>query len=83
MNATAVTLRDKLHQFINSAEERKIEALYVMFEEEIEIKATDEFTLTAKEIEDLDKQRENYLSGKSKTYNWEEVETELMASISK
>lgn len=83
MSTTTVILRDKLHQFIDSAEERKIQALYVMFEEEIEIKAIDEFKLTANEIEGLDKQRENYLAGKSKTYNWEEVETELMASIKK
>jgi len=83
MNATTIILRDKLHQFIDSVEERKIQALYIMFEEEIEIKSIDEFSLTAKEIEDLDKQRENYLLGKSKTYSWEEIETELMASINK
>ena len=83
MNATTIILRDKLHQFIDSVEERKIQALYIMFEEEIEIKSIDEFSLTAKEIENLGKQRENYLSGKSKTYSWEEIEKELMPSINK
>ncbi len=57
--------------------------MYVMFEEEIETKTATQFELTAKEIEALDIQRENYLANKSKTYNWEEVEAELMASIKK
>ena len=79
---TAV-LRDKLHQFIDTVDEKKVQAMYVMFEEEIKTKTTTNFKLSAKEIEALDIQRENYLAGKSKTYNWEEVETELMASIKK
>lgn len=83
MSTTSVILRDKLHQFIDNAEERKIQALYVMFEEEIEINAINEFKLTDKEIEGLEKQRENYLAGKSKMYDWQEVENDLMASIKK
>ena len=83
MITSTVVLRDKLHQFIDTVDEKKVKAMYVMFEEEIETKTTSLFKLSAKEIEALDIQRENYLTGKSKTYNWEEVETELMASIKK
>jgi hypothetical protein len=83
MSTAIKTIREKLHQYIDTAEERKIQAIYVMLEDEISIKAIDDFKLIAEEIEGLDKQRENYLAGKSKTYNWEEVETELMASIKK
>ena len=54
-----------------------------MFEEEIETKTNSNFNLSAKEIEALDIQRENYLASKSKTYNWDEVKAELMASIKK
>jgi hypothetical protein len=83
MITSTVVLRDKLHQFIDSVDEKKVQAMYVMFEEEIETKTTSNFSLLAKEIEALDMQRENYLASKSKTYNWDEVEAELMASIKK
>ena len=83
MTTSTVVLRDKLHQFIDTVDEKKVKAMYVMFEEEIETKTATQFELTAKEIEALDIQRKNYLAGKSKTYNWEEVEAELMASIKK
>jgi hypothetical protein len=83
MITSTVVLRDKLHQFIDSVDEKKVQAMYVMFEEEIETKTTSNFSLSAKEIEALDMQRENYLASKSKTYNWDEVEAELMASIKK
>lgn len=83
MTTSTVVLRDKLHQFIDSVDEKKVQAMYVMFEEEIETKANSNFNLSAKEIEALDIQRENYLASKSKTYNWDEVEAELMASIKK
>jgi hypothetical protein len=83
MTTSTIVIRDKLHQFIDTVDEKKVQAMYVMFEEEIETKTASQFELTAKEIEALDKQRENYLAGKSKTYNWEEIETELMESINK
>ncbi len=83
MTTSTVVLRDKLHQFIDSVDEKKVQAMYVMFEEEIETKTNSNFNLSAKEIEALDIQRENYLASKSKTYNWDEVKAELMASIKK
>ncbi|MBK9633715.1 MAG: hypothetical protein IPO64_04150 [Bacteroidetes bacterium] len=83
MITSTVVLRDKLHQFIDSVDEKKVQAMYVMFEEEIETKTNSNFNLSAKEIEALDIQRENYLASKSKTYNWDEVNAELMASIKK
>ncbi|MBK8673812.1 MAG: hypothetical protein IPN93_12825 [Bacteroidetes bacterium] len=83
MITSTVVLRDKLHQFIDSVDEKKVQAMYVMFEEEIETKTNSNFNLSAKEIEALDIQRENYLASKSKTYNWDEVKAELMASIKK
>ena len=83
MTTSTVVLRDKLHQFIDSVDEKKVQAMYVMFEEEIETKTNSNFNLSAKEIEALDIQRENYLASKSKTYNWDEVNAELMASIKK
>ena len=40
------TIRQKLHQFIETAEEKKVKAIYALFEDEIaqdELEYTDEF----------------------------------------
>jgi hypothetical protein len=60
MNMTTVALRQKLHQFIDAIEEKKIKAIYTLFENEIEqseIEYTDEFKA------DLDKRIEYYRNG--------------------
>lgn len=45
MSIAITTVREKLHQYIDTAEERKVQAIYVMLEEEIEFEEdyTDEF----------------------------------------
>lgn len=45
MKIATATIREKLHQYIDTAEERKVQAIYVMLEEEIEYEEdyTDEF----------------------------------------
>lgn len=83
MSESEVLLRDKLHQFIDNLEVEKIQEMYLMFEEEIEVKISSQFKLTEAEISDLDKQRENYLNGNAKVHTWNEVETELRAILKK
>lgn len=45
MNTVSTTLKEKLHQYIDTAEERKLQAIYIMVEDEIECDEdyTDEF----------------------------------------
>lgn len=46
MSQSSVILREKLHHFIDSVEEKKLKAMYVIFEDEIEEQEdiyTDEF----------------------------------------
>jgi hypothetical protein len=43
MTAQSLTIRKKLHQFIDTVEEKKLKAMYVIFEEEIESEYSDEF----------------------------------------
>lgn len=45
MNIEAATIKEKLHQYIDTAEERKLQAMYIMLEDEIEYEEdyTDEF----------------------------------------
>jgi hypothetical protein len=45
MNTIVSTIKEKLHHYIDMAEERKLQAIYIMLEEEIEREEiyTDEF----------------------------------------
>ena len=57
---TTVALRQKLHQFIDTIEEKKIKAIYTLFENEIEqseVVYTDEFKA------ELDRRVEYYKNG--------------------
>lgn len=43
MTAQSLAIRKKLHQFIDTVEEKKLKAMYTIFEDEIENYYTDEF----------------------------------------
>jgi hypothetical protein len=64
-------LRDKLHQYIDVADEEKLKAIYILLEGEIE------WHYTSQEIEMLHKRRENHLKGNSKSYGAEESINEV------
>jgi hypothetical protein len=60
---TTTTIRKRLHNFLESANERKIKALYVMVEHEInnnEVEYSEELKV------ELDRRVDNYNTGKSK-----------------
>ena len=63
---TATSLRDKLHQYIDVADEQKLQAIYVLLEDEID------WNYTSEEIGMLHQRRENHLKGVSKSYAVEE-----------
>lgn len=66
-------LRNKLHEYINIADDRKIEAIYTILEEEIEQHYIyDEETLAM-----LYARRENHLKGISKSFTLEESLAEI------
>ena len=64
---TAV-LRDKLHEYIHRADERKLSAIYVFVEDELEEK----FSYDSETISMLHERRNNHISGASKSYTAEE-----------
>ena len=75
MNMTTVALRQKLHKFIDSIEEKKVKAIYTLFENEIEqseVEYSDEFKA------ELDKRVEFYLNG-GKTVSPTEMKKRIKA----
>ena len=58
-------VRQKLHQFIDSIENNKAEAIYTLFEAEINP------DLQRKKL--VQSERESYLDNEGKSYSWEEV----------
>jgi hypothetical protein len=45
MNSITTSIKEKLHKYIDNAEERKLQAIYIMLEDEIELQGgySDEF----------------------------------------
>lgn len=58
-------IRQKLHQFIDAIEDKKAEAIYTLFEDEIDIDAYRKKLIQA--------ERENYLLGNGNSCSWDEV----------
>ena len=58
-------IRTKLHHFIDSIENKKVEAIYTIFENEIDLDSL------RKKI--IFQERENYLNGKGKSFSWADV----------
>ncbi len=60
-----VNIRKKLHQFIDTLEEKKAEAIYTLFENEIDIDAQRKKLIWA--------EREKYFRGEGNSHSWNEV----------
>ncbi|MGI8583513.1 MAG: hypothetical protein ACR2KX_15045 [Chitinophagaceae bacterium] len=58
-------IRKKLHQFIDIIEDKKVEAIYTLFENEIDAE-TQRKNLILQE-------RKKYINGEGKSYSWNEV----------
>ncbi len=63
-------IRQKLHHYIETAQPKKVKAIYAIFEEEIkgdDVVWTDEF------VTELNKRVSDFENGKVKGRSWEEV----------
>lgn len=63
-------IRQKLHQFIDTIEDKKAEAIYLLFENEID---TD-----AQRLKLINAERERYLNNEGKSFSWDEVKEMAM-----
>jgi hypothetical protein len=67
---TTAAIRKKLVDYLQTADEKKIKAIYTMVEDEINIIEND---WDDNFFEELKKRSKSYSSGTAKTYTWEET----------
>ena len=68
-------IREKLHTYIDSADNKKLKGLYMLMEEEVIISGTPEITDAQKKI--LDERMEQHVNGKDKSQSWEKVHSDI------
>ncbi len=68
---TTTLIRKKLISYLENADEKKVKAVYTIFEDEINEENL--FKLSEEHIKILDNEKQKHLSGKSKSYSWEDA----------
>lgn len=62
---TTINIRERLHQFTDTIEDKKVAAIYTLLEDEIEPDAQRKKLIMA--------ERKRYLKGEGKSYAWEDI----------
>lgn len=74
---TTAVKRQKLQSFIETVDDKKVKALYMMFEEEIEY----DHWKDKEFIAEMEKRSADFKAGKTETKSWEEVKSRLLAKL--
>ena len=74
-------LKQKLHRYIEIANEKKLKAIYTMVEEEIE--ETTDLWHDKEFVAELERREKEYLNGTGKTHSLQEAETRARQAIKK
>jgi len=70
---TLAAAKQKLHDYIDHADSKKVKAILALLESETE----PEYELSEAEWKELDSRWEEYLTGKTKSYTLEESKTRI------
>jgi hypothetical protein len=73
MNTTVI--KEKLHSYIESGDDKLLKLMFAVAKEYTE--DDDNYEFTEDEIKIFEERRKARLSGKSKTYNWEETKRKI------
>ena len=76
---TTTAIRKKLVDYLQTADDKKVKAIYTMVEDEIVEKGYDYWNDKAF-IEELDKRSANYKNGKTKAIAWEDAKAQILNS---
>jgi len=68
-------IREKLHTYIDIADNKKLKGLYLLMEEEVIISGTPEVNESQKKI--LDERMEQHIKGKDKPQSWKKVHDDI------
>jgi hypothetical protein len=68
---TVAIIKEKLIHYVEDLDDKKAEALYTLLEDDIEDHSS--FSFTKEQLEILHEERELHMSGKTKSYSWEEA----------
>ncbi len=63
-------IRQRLHDYIDIAEDKKLEAIYTLLQDN---SIADDYELTDEQKTELDKRLHDYQNGIGRTYNWDET----------
>lgn len=75
---TTTAIRKKLVDYLKTADDKKIKAIYTMVEDEINTKAND---WDEPFITELEKRSKSLKSGTAKTYTWEETKKAAIEKV--
>jgi hypothetical protein len=75
---TTTTIREKLADYLQVADEKKLKAIYTMVEDEINTAANDWDDDFIKELEQRSK---SFVNGTAKTYSWQETKQAAISKI--
>jgi hypothetical protein len=75
---TTTLIRQKIYDYIKTADDKKVKAIYTMLEDTIK-QSYDPFE-NARLVPELDKRRREFLKDKSKATKWEDAKVKILSS---
>lgn len=78
---TTTALKKKIHQYIDSTDERILQVVYTILEEHIKLKEEEEHHLSDSDIKEFDRRWESYKKGNTITFSLEEAKKEISKKL--